>query len=202
MPPGKRRPIYGRKPTEEGFADQEVTPPPSDTDEAITRLWHLRNIGDRVERAEIAIAGYTKQVEYHQATLDQWVPKLKECIGDIDAATQRQTEIGAHLDAFFEREWPRLTKALDGFAESIRDMGSRLTKLETCVKHVGEAQETQAAKIVALESKVNALELDHRDKRVAVAERKRIFSWARAGVVALAAACGFVAEHVVSLLSK
>src|SRR5512139_155417 len=199
MPPAKRQPRqYGRKPTgSELQFDEEVTPLPVDVDEAVSRLWEIRNVGEKVAALDATMQGYTAQTDRLQAEMTQWSGAVKDCIAATDAASDRLVVIQANLSSFFEREWPRLSKALDGFADSIRELGNRMTKLESLVSHVGEAQESQAAKLVALESKVNALELDHRDKRVAAATTRQIFSWARAGVVALAAIGGFVAQHII-----
>lgn len=202
MPPRSPRPKpYGRKSDADEF-DPDKTPLPIDTDEAVARLWEIRNVGEKVTKLDIALEGYTAQTDRLQGEVAQWSGAVKECIAATDEASRKLVSVQAELTGFFDREWPRLDRALTKIVESIDDLGKRMTKLETLVQHVGDAQESQAAKLVALESKVQSLELEHRDKRVAVAERKRIFSWARAGVVALAAFAGFVAEHVVSFIAK
>ena len=187
---GKRYDRFARPPTSPEAFDPDKTPVPQTLDQAIQ--WH--HVDTRLESVEAEIKGYTKQVTRHQAELDQWVPKLKECIGDIEAATNRQARIEAHLEAFFDREWPSLRKALGDFADSIRDLGDRMTSLEKSVEHVGEKQSTQAKELDALEMRVKALETISLEKGAAVKERRRLLNTTHAVIAAVAAAAGYIAS--------
>lgn len=182
--------------------DPENTPLPGDTDAAIAQLWPLRHIDERIERAERAIAGanaeikgYTNQVARHEAQMEQWIGLTQQCVADLDHASRKQTELGAHLDAFFERDWKRITESLDSVSAALQDLGQRLSRLEVNVKHVDGEQTSQAAKLIALDGRVTELERIRRDGAVASAERIRIFTFARVAIVAAAGVVGWLAKH-------
>lgn len=191
----EQRAVGGRKRTEPGAGvpvevDDEATPPPTDIREAVGQLWELRHLGERLQGAERAIRGYTGQVDRHEERLDQWVDQTQKCAARIDHATRQLTELSAHMEAFFERDWKRITESLDGVSRALQDLGQRLSRLEVNVNHVDTEQTEQAAKLIALDTRVTKLERVELDKVVVAAERKRWLSWGKAAWAAVVAAIG------------
>lgn len=189
---------FAQRPTRAASAaefDPELTPLPDDTDAALAQLWPLRHMDERIERSEkeiaaanAAIRGYTGQVERHEAQISNWVQHTHKLSADIDTATRQLTELAAHQEAFFERDWKRITEALDGVTDALKDLGQRLSRLEVSVKHVDGTQVEQAMKIVSLDTRVTALEADKRDGRVVAAERRKWLSWGKAAYAVVTAA--------------
>jgi chromosome segregation ATPase len=187
-----RRKTYGRKPTSEEFAAEEVTPPPFDTSDAVAELWSLRKLPEQIDKLGAAVDGYTAQVERHELLIKQWSDAAQECIADIETATRRQASMEGSLDQFFKSEWPHLRTALSDFSAAIRNLGDRMTKLESCVENIGAAQESQVLRITKMDERLALIEREKRDKVIASAERIRIFTFARVGVVAAAGAIGYL----------
>ncbi len=192
-PPVRRKPQpLGRKPTEQEFSAEEVTPPPFDPGDAIAQLWELRRLPEQIEKLNTALDGYTAQTERHELQIKQWSEAAQECIADIETATRRQATMEGELSRFFQSEWPHLRAALSDFSASIKSLSDRMSKLESCVDNIGTAQESQALRIVKLDERVLLIERDKRDGVIASAERIRIFTLARLAAVAAAGAIGYL----------
>ncbi len=160
--------------------------------DAIRSVWDLRHVGERLDRVERAVHGYTQQVAYHQASLDQWVPVAKECIARIDHALNQQGRTETRLEVFFDVEWPKIADALDDVGTSLRDLASRMGRLEANQDRIAGSQVAQAGQIVALEVRVTSLEISKSTAVIRADERRRIFGWAQAGLVGLGAVVTFL----------
>lgn len=194
---------FGRKRTEPPVEAAPVavdndfggkTPVPHDLEQA--REWH--HLDNRLTEFERDIRGRASQITRHEAEIEQWSKLTKQHSADIQDAAHALTEISANMAAFFARDWKRVTEALDGFAESIRDFDRRIGKLESGIEHVVGKQSTHAHDLARLAERVERLELDKRDTRVAAAERNRIVTFLRVAVVAAAGAVGWLVKHLTS----
>lgn len=160
--------------------------------DAIRSVWELRHVGERLSCVERAVTGYTQQVAHHQASLDQWVPVVKECLGRIDHALNQQSRTESRLEVFFDVEWPKIADALDDVGTSLRDLATRMGRLEANQDRVAGSQLAQAGQIVALEVRVSALEVSKSTSLIRADERRRIAGWAQAGLVGLGAVVTFL----------
>ncbi len=160
--------------------------------DAIRSVWESRHVGERVTRLETAVNGYTQQVAHNQASLDQWVPVVKECIGRIDHALTQQSRTESRLEVFFNVEWPKIADALDDVGTSLRDLALRMGRLEANQDRIASSQIAQAGQIVSLEVRVTSLEISKSTSMIRADERRRIFGLAQAGLVGLGAALTFL----------
>lgn len=168
--------------------DEGPTPLPTSAEEAFG--W--QHVDRRLVAVEAAVNGYTRQVDRHEQTIEQWSVTAQRCIVDIGVASQRLTGIETNLG----HDSKRISDALDGVSKALRDLGDRVTRVEVAVGNISNAQIEQAAKTSALTDRVSNLELAERDKVVEARQRRRWLSWGRAAyavVVAVIGIAGYLA---------
>lgn len=177
--------------------------------EAIGSLWQIRHISDRLDRAEAAfdriegkVDAYTQSFARVEALLGEFVmPGLKDTMGSVDGMARQQQHDSARLG--------QLIDAVQGLVKSQQDLGERLRTVEGKVDKISDNTQAHAVRLdgvetvaKALDVRVTALELERRDKAVALVERKRIFTTARVVFFGAAAAIGGVTKAVIDWLGK
>lgn len=179
---------------------------------AIAAVWPARHVADELVGVKRAVDGYTRQVDRHQQSLDEFVlPAIKSQLSRVTALEQQQTESFARMRVFFDTEWPKHTKAIEEIATALRDITNRIGRLEAKQDKFADHITTHEARLTATEREINAmdvrvtaLERINADERLvantATAERKRIFTLARVSLTTLGAAIGALATQIPALI--
>lgn len=177
--------------------------------EAIGSLWEIRHINARIGRAEAAftriehkVDSYTQSFARIEALVAEFVmPGLKSTMASTDDLLRRQEFDSARLG--------QLIDAVNGLVKSQHDLTERLRQVESKVDKISDNTQAHAVRLdgvetvaKALDVRVTALELERRDKAVALVERKRIFTTARVVFFGAAAAIGGVTKAVIDWLGK
>lgn len=175
---------------------------------AVDRLWDERGNSEQIGRLQTAVAGYASMVNRHQQTLaDFLMPGVKSLLAAVESLRLGAERTAAQLEQFFEREWPRHEELMERFSKALDDIANRMTRLEAAVERLHSSDEALAARLRATEAvmsqmdvRVTALERKQTETALVAnavdGERKRWFSWARAGIAVVAAGVGFVVSHV------
>lgn len=172
---------------------------------AIERVWDARHVADRLGRVEQVVTEDTKQVTRLLVEVKQWSDSTKEALAASEQIERRQVVLDERLRVFFDEQFPQLVDSVKGFATALRDLDTRIGKLEASIEHVAGKQTSQAEKIVRLDERVTALETVSREKHIRSDERRRWFTWGRVALVTAGAAIATVmsqAKAIAAWLSK
>lgn len=203
---GIERSSFARGKTEPGTnaipveVDPEITEPPTDLAELTDRLWPLRHLDKRVERAESKVDAFTQSFARLEAMFNEFaLPALKDAMCGIDGLMQRSEANTQRLEFFFEKQWPELQAAVDKLVERVGRVETSQDKLAQSIStHHDRIQRAEMA-LLEIERRIGIIELDKRDSRVISQERQRWLSWGKAAypiVAALAGALGYLAHNL------
>lgn len=179
--------------------DDQPTPPPQSVEEALAWL----HIDERLGKLETGLGAFVQSFSRLEGVVTEFaLPSVKDLMAQIDGLLTRQERNSTRLELFFDEQWPELTAAVDQLGERLERVEKKQDEFVAALALHHERIARAEKRLDDIEAQLSVIRLEKRDERVSRAERKRIFSWARAAVVALAAAAGFFAEHVVSLITR
>jgi chromosome segregation ATPase len=206
--------------------DDETTPPPQappqpeefyalSTDEqvrtlhsfaqaqaqATAQVWDARHVSDHVRALERHVNANTNQVTRLIVEVEHWSMATKQCIGEVDQALGKIVSLEAKLAVFFESQWPQLEKSITGFATALRDLDTRIGKLETSIEQIAGKQLTHGERLHEHDRRLSALELVRIEAGAASRERRKWFSWGKAAIAGVALVFGFLVAHARDLVS-
>lgn len=202
--------------------DDDVTPPPQappsieglelreqmqilgdGVEQAITglgKLWEERGNGERLSKVETALTGYTAQLARQQETLDGLlVPSVKSLLAAADSMGRAQVRTDAQME--------RSAELLENIAATLKDVVTRIGRLENTVERLNHSDQALAAQVQATNAMMNAIDtrLTFVERKLAdeklvettaLAERKKLFTWARAGLVTAGGGIAWLAAHL------
>lgn len=160
--------------------------------ESFGKVWNERGNGERITKLEAAVAGYTKQIELHQETIDKFVlPAIKHSTARVESLLIGRERTDEQLRRFFDVDLKRLEDVIEKLAESAASLADRLGKLEFSANQLHASDVTLQAQIktatdtiALIMVRITDLEEHRKANAIKVAERARIFSWARGGAIA------------------
>lgn len=168
------------------------------------RLWDTRHDPARIDRLEAKIDGFSKYTIQHSEQLDKFVlPAIKAAMSRMESAEGRigallvqQERHSGQMDTFFDKEWPRTEKLIDGLAVSLRDLVDRFGRIETSLTGLSARVTAVEGRDTALEQRVTALELRNRDADAGDRRQAKLFSLARVVFVGVVGVVGFVGSQL------
>lgn len=179
-----------------------------DVTTGLGRLWDMRKDSDKISKLDAKFDTLVANDAQHYAAIEEFLkPSVKGLMSRLDILLTHHETTKADIAAFYDHQWPEARSAIGDLRSTVNDLRSAVGDLRLAIERLASAQSVLDAKqaasatiAAALETRVGYIERRFVEKDAGDKRQAKLFSWARAGLVGIAAAVGFVASQFESIV--